>query len=583
MSGSGLLRRRTPVALATILVAALMTSVGVAGPSEAKRKVGKTTKDKTIEVQLLGLNDFHGALEPPSGSGGRIGPSSSAIPAGGAEYLSTHVDALRATNPNTLFVSAGDLIGATPLTSALFHDEPTIEAFNAMELDYNGVGNHEFDEGVTELLRMQNGGCHPVDGCQDGTGFAGASFDFLAANVAYKSTGSTIFPGYAIHDFPGARVGIIGMTLEGTPEIVTPSGISSVDFADEADTVNRLVPKLRRQGVETIVVLLHEGGNTSTAGNGTGAGPADVDKCVNPTGAIPPIVDAMSDEVDVVVTGHTNWAVNCVLDGKIVTGAGSNGRLVTDIDLTIRRGTQDVIGAVVDNKIVTRDVPKDAAMTSLISKYQALAAPLANQVVGSVTADITTAPSAAGESAAGDVIADAQLAASAAPDKGGSVVAFMNAGGIRNGGLTYAFQAGSEAPGQVTYGELFTVQPFNNVLTVVSCTGAQIDALLEQQFTGGNGILQVSKGFSYAYDVTKPAGTRIDPATIKINGVTLAAGSSYRVTTNNFLVTGGDGYSTFTQCTDPLGGEIDLDALVTYFKANSPVAPGPQNRNTKIG
>jgi 5'-nucleotidase len=181
------------------------------------------------------------------------------------------------------------------------------------------------------------------------------------------------------------------------------------------------------------------------------------------------------------------------------------------------------------------------------------------------------------------VIADAQLAASSAPDKGGSVVAFMNAGGIRNGGLTYANQAGAEAPGQVTYGELFTVQPFNNVLTVVSCTGKQIDDLLEQQFTGGNGILQVSKGFSYTYDVTRPAGSRIDPSTIKINGTTLDPGTSYRVTTNNFLVTGGDGYSVFTQCTSPLGGDIDLDALVAYFEANSPVAPGPRDRITRIG
>ena len=234
---------------------------------------------------------------------------------------------------NTLFVSAGDLIGATPLLSALFHDEPTIEAFNLMELDYNGVGNHEFDEGVEELLRMQYGGCHPVDGCEDGDPFLGATFDFLAANVKYKANGDTIFPPYAIHSFRGGlKVGIVGMTLEGTPSIVSPSAIASVNFLDEADTVNALVPELKRQGVETIVVLLHEGGSTSNPLN-----EATINQCGTLSGALPPIVERMDDEIDVVVTGHTNWAVNCVIDGKIVTGAAHQGRLVTDIDLTISR------------------------------------------------------------------------------------------------------------------------------------------------------------------------------------------------------------------------------------------------------
>ncbi len=484
-----------------------------------------------------------------------------------------------------MFVSAGDLIGATPLTSALFHDEPTIEAFNQMGLDYNGVGNHEFDEGVDELLRMQRGGCHPVDGCQDGDPFGGASFDFLAANVAYKDSGETIFAPYKVRKFQGGiKVAIVGMTLEGTPQIVTPSGISTVDFADEAETVNNLVPELKKQGVETIIVLLHEGGTTSTAGNGTGAGPDDVDKCVNPAGTIPGIVDAMSDEVDVVVTGHTNWAVNCVLDGKIVTGAGSNGRLVTDIDLTVSRATKDVVSATVDNVIVTRDVAKDAAMTSLITKYQTLAAPLANRVVGSVTTNLLRANNGAGESAYGDVIADAQLAATSAPAKGGSLVAFMNPGGIR-GDVIYANSSGGEADGQVTYSELFTTQPFNNVLTVVSCTGAQIDTILEQQWqpSGTTNILQVSNGFSYSYNATNPIGSRVDASTIKVGGVTLDPATAYRVTTNNFVVTGGDGFAEFTRCTNPLGGDIDLDALVAYFGANSPVAPGPQNRITKLG
>ena len=572
--------RKSLLALAALAVAIAVVPAAVAKGDPSPRAAEKA---QTTEIQILGLNDFHGALQPPAGSAGRLGPSGPPE-FGGVEYLATYVRDLRATNPNTLFVSAGDLIGASPLLSALFHDEPTIEAFNLMGLDYNGVGNHEFDEGVDELLRMQNGGCHPVDGCQDGDPFGGATFDFLAANVAYKDTGETIFPPYAIEHFNGVKVAIVGMTTLETPTIVVPTAVSSVNFSAEAATVNALVPHLQAQNVETIIVLLHEGGRTSTAGNGTGAGADRINDCANPTGAIPPIVDAMDDEIDVVVTGHTNWAVNCVLDGKIVTGAGANGRIVTDIDLTLSRATKDVVAAKVNNVPVSRTVAKAADLTALVDKYNTLSAPLANRVVGNITADITSANNAAGESAAGDVIADAQLAATSPAEKGGAVVAFMNSGGIRNGGLFFNTQAGTEAPGEVTYGELFQVQPFSNVMTVKTCTGAQIDALLEQQFQGGNGILQVSNGFTYSYSASAPAGSKVDIASIKIGGVAINPLTNYRVAMNNFLATGGDGYTVFTTCTNSLGGDIDLDALVAYVDANSPpgVSPGPQNRITRL-
>ncbi|HWN20386.1 MAG TPA: bifunctional metallophosphatase/5'-nucleotidase [Gaiellaceae bacterium] len=572
------MRMRKTMLLLVALAVAIVTAplAGAAGgPSDRAAEKAQTT-----EIQILGLNDFHGALQPPTGSGGRLGPSGTPE-FGGVEFLATHVRQLRATNPNTLFVSAGDLIGASPLVSALFHDEPTIEAFNLMGLDYNGVGNHEFDEGVDELLRMQDGGCHPVDGCQDGDPFAGASFDFLAANVKYKDSGDTIFPPYAIHKFKGVKVGIVGMTTLETPTIVTPAGIQTVDFFAEAETVNALVPHLRAQNVETIIVLLHEGGRTSTAGNGTGAGADRINDCANPTGAIPPIVDAMDDEIDVVVTGHTNWAVNCVLDGKIVTGAGANGRIVTDIDLTLSRATKDVVAAKVNNVPVSRDVEKAADLTTLVNKYVTLSAPLANRVVGSVTGDILRLNNAAGESALGDVIADSQLAATSDPLFGGAVVAFMNPGGIRTD-ILHAQISGGEAAGEVTYGELFQVQPFSNVMTVLTCSGAQIEALLEQQFNGGNGVLQVSEGFAYTYSASAAPGSKVDIASITIDGTPISPLQNYRVAMNNFLATGGDGFSVFTQCTDPLGGEIDLDALVAYFEANSPIAPGPQNRITQL-
>jgi 5'-nucleotidase len=554
---------------AVLGVVAVVVGLMVAGSGTA------APEPSTVDVQILAVNDFHGNLEPiPStSSSGRIGST----PAGGVEYLATHIASLRAANPNTAVVSAGDMIGASPLLSALFHDEPTIEAFNAIGIDFNAVGNHEFDEGVTELLRMQEGGCHPVDGCLDGDDFAGAEFQFLAANVVYKSNGKPIFPAYKTKTFKGAKIGFVGMTLEGTPSIVTPSGIASVDFLDEADTVNALVPKMKQQGIETIVVVIHEGGLPAT---GT---PADGNACPGISGAIVDIVDRLDDEVDLVISGHTHQAYNCVIDGRRVTSAASFGRLVTKIDLTVDRYTGEVVGSpTADNRIVTRDVAKDAAQTALIADYNTIAAPLANRVIGSITANITRTGNAAGESALGDVIADGQLDATSSPATGSAVVAFMNPGGIR-ADLSFA-PSGAEAPGDVTYGEMFAVQPFGNNLVTMTLTGAQIDTLLEQQFdnpgAGQSRILQVSRGFTYTWDQSEPTGSKV--SNIMLNGVPVAPGTSYRVTVNSFLADGGDRFFILPSGTNRLGGAVDTDAFEAYFAANSPVPPGPQNRITVV-
>jgi 5'-nucleotidase len=557
--------KKTVRALSLVFVLVLLASAmgyAVAKPPE------------TVEVQILALNDFHGNLLPPSGSSGRVGT----IDAGGVEYLATHIENLRALNPNTVVVSAGDMVGASPLLSALFHDEPTIEAFNLIGLDYNAVGNHEFDEGWRELVRLQEGGCHPVDGCLDGDDFAGASFQFLAANVVRKDNGKTIFPAYKVRSFASAKVAFIGMTLEGTPLIVTPSGISDLNFLDEADTVNALIPGLKAKGIETIVVLVHEGGIQIPS-------TSPINSCEGISGPIVDIVDRLDDEVDVVISGHTHQPYNCVIDNKIVTSAFSFGRLVTKIDLTIDRKSGEVVTMVADNRIVTRDVPKASLLTALIEKYNAIAAPLANRVIGTITADITRTNNAAGESALGDVIADAQLAATDDPGFGDAVVAFMNPGGIR-ADLTYASSPAGEGDGNVTYGEMFTVQPFGNSLVTMTLTGAQIDTLLEQQFAGcthaNNRILQVSNGFTYSWSLSGGICEKVDPATIQIHGVTVEYGASYRVTVNSFLADGGDSFPVLVEGTNRLGGEVDTDAFEKYFAANSPVAPGPQNRITVI-
>jgi 5'-nucleotidase len=524
------------------------------------------------KVQLLAFNDFHGNLQPPTGSSGRIAISpTETVDAGGVEYLGTHLKQLR--NRRTLTVGAGDLIGASPLISGLFHDEPTIEAMNALKLDVTGVGNHEFDEGVNELLRMQNGGCHPTDGCQDGDPFTGAFFQYLAANVFYEGTDRTILPPYEIHRVKDKKLAFIGLTLEGTPLIVTPSGVAGLEFRDEIETVNALVRKLRREkGIRSFVVLVHEGGQQNAPFAG---GFMNINACENFTGPIQPIVEGLNPDVDVVVSAHTHQPYICEFNGITTTSAASFGRLISDIDLRIDGRTKDVERVRAQNRIVTRDVGKDPRESRIIAKYDALSAPIANRVVGQASADLTRAANAAGESSLGDVIADAQLAATAPSDFGGAVVAFMNPGGIR----------ADITAGDVTYGELFTVQPFSNVMTVKTMTGDMIYRLLEQQFdnpsAGQDRILQVSAGFTYSYDRSAAAGSRV--SNVAINGTPVDRAASYRVAMNNFLADGGDGFTVFREGTDQLGGQIDLDALVAYFMDQSPIAPGPQDRITRTG
>jgi len=522
-------------------------------------------RSREVDLQILAINDLHGNI---NSSFGTFGGS------GGAQYLATHLRDASATTRNSVTVSAGDLIGASPLISALFHDEPTIEAANMFGLEINAVGNHEFDEGSAEVLRMQEGGPHPVDGDLDGDPFGGADFQFLAANVVSDDTGETLFPRYVVKNYQGVRVAFIGMTLEGTPTIVTPSGVAGLTFQDEADTVNALVPELRKRNIEAIVVLIHEGGFQSLGGG--------EDECNGISGPVVDIVNRTDDAVDLFITGHTHQNYLCEIDGRTVTSARSFGRLYTDIDVKLNRVTKDLTVAAVDNVPVTRDVTPAADVQALIDKYDALSAPLANRVIGTITADITRTNNAAGESALGDVIADAQLAATAPVGFGEAIVAFMNPGGIR-ANLTFA-SSGPEADGEVTFGEAFTVQPFGNSLVTMTLTGAQIDTLLEQQFdnpgVGSNRILQPSQGFTYEWSLSAPTGDKVDPASIEIGGVPIDPGAEYRVTVNSFLADGGDNFAVLPEGTNRLGGDLDSDALEAYFAANSPVPPGPQDRIT---
>ncbi|SCE84011.1 bifunctional metallophosphatase/5'-nucleotidase [Micromonospora chokoriensis] len=546
--------RRAAVGLTVLAVAAF--GAVATSPEEAD------ARPKPVDVTLLALNDFHGNLEPPSGSSGTIAGQA----AGGVEYLATHLAELRAAakKKNTITVAAGDLIGASPLLSAAFHDEPTIEALSMAGLDYASVGNHEFDEGAAELLRIQNGGCHPVDGCADGTPYRGAGFTYLSANAFKTATGKPLMAPYAIHRVQGVKVGFIGMTLEGTPQIVSQQGVAGLSFADEADTANRYARELRRKGVEAIVVLLHEGGTQAATGG--------INDCVGMTGPIVDIANRMDPSIDVVVSGHTHQAYNCNINDKLVTSASSFGRLVTDIDLTIDRRSGDILTASANNVVVTRDVAKDPKQTALINRYKTVLGPVAGRQVGVTTTAITRSQetlfgTSLGESPLGNLIADAQLAAT--DDEEGAVAAFMNPGGVR---------ADLDA-GPVTYEEAFTVQPFANNLVTLDLTGAQLYCVLEQQFVTAR-TLYPSATVGYVVDPNGTTGTTADPCagtrvvrgSLTIGGTAVDTAATYRVTVNNFLAGGGDGFSALTGGTNQVTGQIDLDAFVDYLTAQSPVS-----------
>jgi 5'-nucleotidase len=550
------------------LVLALTVLALVASPLPA------AAQSATVDLRILAINDFHGYLRASSG-GIRITDRNDktkkiTVEAGGAEHMATLVKELKQGHKNTIFVAAGDLIGASPLLSAMFHDEPTIESLSMMGLALASVGNHEFDEGEDELKRMQNGGCHPVDKCQGPHPFLGAKFHYLAASTVETATGKTVFPPYEVREFDGIPVAFIGLTLKGTAGIISPASSAGLEFHDEAETVNALVPELKAHGIEAIVVLIHEGGYPT----------GDYNECPAISGAIVDIVRKFDRAVDVVISGHTHQPYVCEIDGRLVTSADKYGTLVTAIDLTLDTKTRNVVSAKADNVIVrSNTLPGDAEQTALIESYEKLAAPIANRHAGSITATLSRMPNEAGESPLGDIVADAQLAATLAVANGGAVVAFTNPGGIRD-------HINKHDDGGVSYAEIFASQPFRNRLVTLTLTGNQIKTMLEQQWPPQDPkrvrILQVSKGFSYTYDDSKPLGERIIADSMSLNGERIDPAKSYRVTVNDYLSTGGDDFTALTEGRAQQLSVYDADALYAYFQANSPVSPTPTNRIRRL-
>lgn len=584
-----------PLALTSLTPAGAVTIAGADTLSDQVSvdwRAGNPHPD-TTDVHVLAWNDFHGNLEPASlNIYGKF--------AGGAAYLAKLVkDRQAAYGDKVATVLAGDNIGASPLADGLFAGEPSTIVTNFMNVDFASVGNHEFDKGRDALLRIQNGGC-PATGCtgapyatpkgKSTATYPGANFQYLAANVINDATGKTLFPASGVKWFNGIEagkkigLGFIGEVLESTPTIVTPAGVAGLDFTDEADAANAEARRLAQQGVNIPILVIHQGGfqtgavstPNGCAGNLAGS---DIEK----------IVQRLDPSIKIIISGHTHAEYRCTITTngvtRLITSASSFGRILSDLTLTVDNRTGELVAASATNSIVENalntpgpgvirqgDPAKaDPTVAAIVKQYVDASAPLANKVIGKIQGDLTRTPSPLGEQTLGDVIADAQLAATAGASTGGAAVAFMNPGGIRADMLVNAISSGGEAPGEVTYGEAFTVQPFGNSLVTETMTGAQIHKLLEQQFVGCGGqttqrILQISYTLRYESNPAAPAcADKIGQ--IFVNGSAITPTTSLRVTLNNFLATGGDGFTVFVQGTDALGGAQDIDALAAYLTA----------------
>jgi len=595
---------KTPGSIATLLLSALVTGCG--GSSSA---ISVNGDEEVQQIRIIAMNDFHGNIEVPVPTNGgslvvkdSANPAGTTINTGGAAYIATLVQSLKATNPNNIVVAAGDLVNASPVTSTLFHQEPAIDVLNQIGLEVSSVGNHEFDLGQSELLRLQNGGCFPggvigTDTCINNGAFTGAKFKYLAANVVDNSN-KTILPATYTKQFGGITVGFIGLTLKDTPTVVLASGVAGLSFLSEASTINSYASQLRSNGASAVVVLIHQGGQTT-------ATTINDKSCPGLTGEIVPIMNALSKDVDVVVSGHIHQEYVCTVNGKLLTSTGFYGSALTKIDLTVgkKSGVKTVTA---DNIPVINDtnkslpagftaLAKDAKVDATVQLYVTKAAAVKNLAVGSIKADIkrvllagSTTRDETAEGAMGDVMADFMYAGVPKAD-----FAITNPGGVR-ADLIFA-----TANGVVTYGDLLTVAPFSNDLVTVDLTGAQIIRLLEQQWeaancaakTGVNGcgrLLQPSAQLTYSWDASKPSGAasgqgaRLVTDSVKINGVALDLNKTYRIATVTFLGQGGDNFTVMQSGKNYVAtGYKDIDAFVAYMKANPTLAP-PTPRITRL-
>lgn len=492
-----------------------------------------------LNVQLLGVNDFHGQIDITRNVAGQ--------PVGRADYLASYLKQREAENENTLLVHSGDMVGASSPTSALMQDEPTVEIMNELGFDVGTLGNHEFDEGVQEMMRLIDGGRHEKTG-----DFEGANFPYVAANVIDKETKENILPSYVIKNVKGAKIGFIGVVLSDTPDIVTPSGTAGIEFTDEAEAINKAAKELKKKGVESMVVLAHN--------------PVEQTSTGEVFGELADMANTVDDEIDVMFGAHNHRNVNATVDGKLLVQAYSYGTAFADVDVKIDRRTKDIVEKKAE--IVTtfqKGITPDVKITEIVKKAEEQVAPIINEVVGNAGTLLSGTDAYNGESVLGNVIADSMT------EQTGTDFAFMNPGGIRD----------VINPGEVTWGELFNVQPFGNDLVTMTLTGAQIKELFESQWsTGREKMLQIS-GLKATFDMSKPIGERA-VSMVKEDGTPVEAAQEYTVTVNNFMAGGGDGYTVLLEGKNQTINVTDLDALVNYFKKRETVTAQIEGRIVKI-
>jgi 5'-nucleotidase len=550
-----------------------MRAEGPEARARALERVGwrnhQGMRDPLVRIKLLGINDFHGQLSTGRLVAGR--------PVGSAAVLASYLRTAAANAKDGFFlVHAGDHVGASPPASALLQDEPSIAFLNQLanthcrfvdvrrgpwNLSYlqpfcnvvGTLGNHEFDEGVDELIRLLDGGNHP-EGPFLEPDWRGARFPYVSSNVVGADSGAPILAPFTIRIVDGVPIGFIGAVLKETPTIVTPAGVAGVSFLDEAQTINHYARLLRLLGVKAIVVTIHQGTSQTSF---TGPTPPDVNTAL--TGAIVDIVRQLRDDVDVVVSGHIHGFTNALIANNngtpmLVTQSFSSSTAYSDIDLAISRRTHDVVEKTAVVVTTWADegpgLTPDVQAAALTAAAEQSVAPLVNRVVGVAANDITRAENAAGESALGNLIADAQRI------RTNVQFAFMNPGGIRAELLA----------GEVTWGELFTIQPFGNDLVSMDLTGAQIRALLEQQWQQASPRILKISGLTYTWNAANPVGSRI----VEIRDAQqnlLGDATVYRVTVNSFLASGGDNFTVLIQGTNRVVGPVDLDALVDYVES----------------
>lgn len=535
-----------------------------------------------IELNLVALNDFHGNLEASKFVYTAAGSDKeTTIQAGGIDNLAAALQAFRREDQDLLLVGAGDLVGASPAVSSMWSDEPSITAMSMLGMRFSSVGNHEFDLGRAELLRKQGGGCSPARSdkvCKLDPQFRGASFQYLAANVIDSASGKPLLPAFGIAQVKGVKLAFIGAVLKDADKLVLAAGIAGLRFTDEADAINLAVGQARAQGATVFVVLIHEGGRTDEA--------FDQPDCSRLQGPIVAIARRLDPAVKLIVSGHSHTGFQCKVDDRTITQAQMGGHVLSRIKLEIDAGSRALRSVQVRNVPVRQnEYPADPRAVSYLAEVKhrsevALTRPIARVAVRNMGRKLN----ASGESALGSMVADAVLAATAGQ---GAQIGFMNPAGLRKD-----LDVGDDLVAR--FNQVQATLPFANTLVVIDLSGAELRNVLEQQWARANfdfdrNMLQVSRGFSYRWDPSRPPGQRVLPGSMMLNGAAIDDNKVYRVTANNFLAEGGDGFAQFAKAARKEDtGILDIDAFIAYLLAHEKLAvpaglAAPEGRFERVG